>query len=127
MFNYLFYRFLQVRIHKPTYWAKIFVPIIEVLVLLPAALTLSKFFFGCYNQQVNDGTIKIFLSVFALLVWGANSLYYSPDRIRKINEKYSSESRLQGNLKLILICLLLFFIFWFGSAAIRMVVRIPAC
>jgi len=127
MINYLFYRFSKMKIHKPTYWAKIFVPVIEVAVFMPAVLTLSKYFFGCYDSNTNDGTIKIILSVVVVLVWAGNSFYYSPQRIKKINDRYSSESKVWGNLKLILICMLLLVIFMLGSTTIRYFMQIPEC
>jgi len=94
---------------------------------MPAALTLSKYFFGCYDSKANDGSIKIILSAVVLLVWMANSFYYSPQRIKKINDRYSNESKLWGNLKLTFICLLLLAIFWYGSTVIRMLIDIPEC
>lgn len=125
--NYLFYRFSQIKIHKPTYWAKIFVPVVVVGVFMPVTLTLSKYFFGCYDSKGNDGAIKIVLSAVVLLVWVINSFYYSPQRIKKINDKYSNESKLWGNLKLALVCLILLGIFMFGSTAVRFFVQIPNC
>lgn len=127
MIDYLFYRFSQIKVHKPTYWAKIFVPVLVMLAFMPVVLTLSLYIFGCYDSKANDGAIKIILSAVVVLVWIANSLYYSPQRIKRITDKYSSESKLWGNLKLAFICLLLLAIFMYGSSTIRYLMTIPEC
>jgi len=127
MVNYLFYRFYRVTIHKSTYWAKIFVSVVIGLSILPTCLTLSKYFFGCYDQKANEGTIKLIILVVGLTVMMIPNFYYSPQRIKRINDIYSNESKLFGNLKLILICLILFGIFMFGSAGVRYFINIPEC
>jgi amino acid permease len=127
MINYLFYRFSQIKIYRPTYWARIFVPVLVILAFMPVILTLSKYYFGCYDIQANDSTIKIVLSSIVILVWIAISFYYSPQKIKRITDKYSGESKLWGNMKLLFISLLLVSIFWFGSALIRHLIEIPDC
>lgn len=94
---------------------------------MPIVLTLCKYFFGCYDSKANDGTIKIILSAVVLLVWMVNSFYYSPNRIKKINDKYSNDSKRWGNLKLIFACLILLGIFMFGSTVVRYFINIPEC
>jgi len=94
---------------------------------MPVALTLSKYFFGCYDSEGNDGAIKIILSAVVLLVWVVNSFYYSPQRIKKINDKYSSESKLWGNLKLTFVCLILLGIFLCGSTVVSYFIQLPDC
>lgn len=90
-------------------------------------LTLSKYFFGCYDQKANDGIIKLIILVIGLVVMIIPSFYYSPHRIKAINDKYSRESKWLGNLKLVFICVLLISIFWFGSAVVRYFIVIPEC
>ncbi|MBX2901903.1 MAG: hypothetical protein KF775_19820 [Cyclobacteriaceae bacterium] len=125
--NYLFYRFSQLKIYRPTYWAKIFAPVLVAIAFLPSVLTLSKYFFGCYNQNENDGTIKVIILGVSVLVMVLTNFYYSPSKVKKLSDKYSGESKLQGNIKLVLICVLLLIVFWYGSVAIRMLVNIPEC
>jgi hypothetical protein len=127
MINYLFYRFSQLNIHKPTYWARIFVPVLVMLAFMPVILTISKYYFGCYDTESNDGTIKIVLSAIVILVWMAISFYYSPKRIKRIADRHSGESRMWGNLKLLFISLLLVSVFSFGGTIIRQFVNIPDC
>jgi hypothetical protein len=55
------------------------------------------------------------------------NFYYSPRRVKKINDNYSSESKLRGNLKLAFICLLLLAIFMFGGTVTRYFIDIPEC
>src|SRR5690606_17687212 len=101
IFNYLFYRFSQLKIYRPNYWAKIFTPVLVVIAFLPSALTLSKYFFGCYYQNEKDGTVKaIILGASVLVVLLAN-FYYSPARVKKLYGKYSRESKLQGNVNVL--------------------------
>lgn len=69
------------------------------MAFLPAFLTLSKYF-GCYDQKANDGTIKLIILGVGIVTMMIPNYYYSPKRIKKINDKYSSESKLWGNLKL---------------------------
>jgi len=125
MINYLFYRVYQ--INKSVYWAKIFVSVAIALALLPTCLTLSKYLFGCYNQDANDGIIKLIILVVGITVMMVPNLYYSAQRVKKISDKYSSESRIVGNVKMILIWLILFGVFMFGSALVRYLVNIPEC
>ena len=127
MINYLFYRFSQINIHRPTYWARIFVPVLVILAFMPLILTLSKYYFGCYDIQSDDGTIKIILSAIVILVWMTISFYYSPQRIKRITERYSGESKTWGNMKLLFVSFLLVSLFWFGSTLIRHLVEIPDC
>jgi hypothetical protein len=125
--NYLFYRFSQLKIYRPTYWAKIFTPIVVAITLMPASLTLSRYFFGCYDTKANDLAIKLILSVIVLLIWFMTSRYYKPTKVKELWDKYSGESKLHGNVKLFLICVMLFGVFWYGSFVIRMLVKIPEC
>lgn len=127
MIDYLFYRLSRMKIHKPAYWAKIFVPVLVGVAFLPACLTLLKYFWGCYDRESNDGTIKFVVLAIAVVLMMITSFYYSPNRIRKLNEKYSAESGSWRNLKLIFSGLLLAGIFLVGSAAVRYFVRIPEC
>ena len=127
MINYLFYRFSQVKIHRPTYWARIFVPVLVILAFMSVILTLSKYYFRCYDIQANDGTIKIVLSAIVIVTWMAVSFYYSPQRIKRITDRYSGESKVWGNIKLLFISLLLVLVFWFGSTVIRHLIEIPNC
>jgi hypothetical protein len=126
MINYLFYRFSRIKIHRPTYWAKIIVCVIITMAFLPAFLTLSKYF-GCYDQKANDGTIKLFILGVGIVVTMISNFYYSPQRIKKINNKYSSESKLLGNLKFAFVCLIFLGIFIFGSTVVRCFIQIPDC
>lgn len=126
MINFLFYRFSQLKIHKPSYWAKIFVCIIIAMAFLPAFLTLSKYF-GCYDQKANDGTIKLIILGVGIVSTMISNFYFSPQRIKKINDKYSSESKLWGNLKLAFVCLILLGIFILGSTVVRYFIQIPDC
>jgi succinate dehydrogenase hydrophobic anchor subunit len=127
MFNYLFYRFSQIKVHKPTYWAKIFTPVLVAIAFLPSVLTLSKYFFGCYNLKESDGTVKAIILGVSILIMLLTNFYYSESRVNQLVEKYSRESKLQGNLKLFFICVLLLAVFWYSSTLIRMLVNIPDC
>jgi hypothetical protein len=125
IFNYIFYRFLQTNIHKPIYWAKIFVPVIEILIFLPASLTLVKYSYGC--SVISEKAIGMIGILLWLLVWLVNSYYYSPSRIRKIIKKYSEDSRLMGNIKLLIICLLLISVFMLADDLIKLFIEMPDC
>jgi hypothetical protein len=125
--NYLFYRFSQLKIYRPTYWARIFIPVLVAGAFLPTGLTLSRYFLGCYNQTDNDGDIKIGISVIVILLMTLSNFYYSPQKTKKLAIKYSGESKVWGNIKLFLICIVLLAIFFFGSVLVRAIVKIPAC
>lgn len=127
MINYLFYRFYRITIHKSTYWAKIFVSVAIAMAFFPTCLTLSKYFFGCYDQTANEGTIKLIILVVGIVIMILANFYFSSQRIKRINGKYSNESKLSGKLKLTLICLILFGIFMFGSSVVRYLINIPEC
>jgi uncharacterized membrane protein YidH (DUF202 family) len=127
MINYLFYRFSQLKIYRPTYLAKIFVPVIVAIAFLPSSITLSKYFFGCYDQNKYDGTVKIIILVTGFIAMLGINHYYSPDKVRQLSEKYSQESKLQGNLKLVFICLLFHAILLYGSDVIRILIEVPQC
>lgn len=127
MLNYLFYWLSRMKFYEPIYSAKIFTPVIVVATFMPASLTLSKYFFGCYDIKANDLTVKIILSIIVLLVMTVTNFYYTPNRVEKLLDKYSGEPKLQRNLKLFLICVLLMAIFWYGSALLRMLIDIPEC
>jgi hypothetical protein len=127
IFNYLFYRFSQLKIHRPNYWAKIFTPVLVVIAFLPSVLTLSKYFFGCYDRNGNDGTVKAIVLGASLLIILLSNFYYSPTKVKELWRKYSGESKLQGNVKLVLVSLLLLAVFWYGSTGIRMLLNIPEC
>ena len=127
MINYLFYRFYGVTIHKSTNWAKIFISVAIAMAFFPTCLTLSKYFFGCYDQKANEGTIKLIILAVGITLMIIVNFYFSPQRIKRICGKYSSESKLLGNFKLIFICMVLFLIFIFGSAVVRYLLSIPEC
>ena len=129
IFNYLFYRFSQWKVHRPTYWARIFVPVIEVTIFLPAIFILIRYHYGCsvYQEVVNGSMLKLVLGIVVILIMIANNLYYSSSRIRKLQEKYLRESKWQANIRLFFICLLLLVIFLFTDDLIKIVIQIPEC
>ena len=127
MINYLFYRLSRIRIHKSTYWAKIFVTILIALAFFPSCLTLLKYFWGCYDYRSNRVLINFLILGVAFVVMALINFYYSPNRVKKLNEKYSRELNRRGNIKLILISALLVIVFMLGSKIIRYFVQIPEC
>jgi hypothetical protein len=129
IFNYIFYRISQWRVYRPTYWARIFVPVIEVMIFLPIVFTLLRYHFGCsaYQEVVNGSMLKLVFSVVVVLVMIANNYYYSPSKIRKLQEKYLREPKARANLRLFFICILLFSILLFGSAVLRYFISMPEC
>lgn len=125
--DYLFYRFSQIRIHKPAYWAKIFIPITLICAYMPFIVNLSRFFFGCYDSEENDGLIKITLLAAAVLAWMVSSAYFSPRRVKMIHDKYSGESKSMGHLKLTLNVVLLAGVFMYGPTLLKVFVNVPDC
>lgn len=127
MINYIFYWFSKLKVYQPIYWAKIFTPLIFVITIFPVGLTLSRFFFGCYDQKAIDGTIKVIMLLPAVAIVLLSDFYFSDERVRRIQAQYSGETKLKAITKLISIGLLLFLIFWYGSVVIRMFFYIPTC
>ena len=112
-------------IHRPTYWAKIFVPVIEILIFLPTILTFIKYYHGC--SIISEKSLgAVFIAIW-LLVWLANFFYYSASKIRKISTKYSKTPRLKGNIKLFSIVVFLLCIFFFLDDLLKLYIDIPQC
>ena len=127
MIDYIFYRFSKLKVYQPIYWAKIFTPLTFVVTIFPIVLTLSRFFFGCYDQNELDGMIKLILLVPSLAIMLLSDFYYSEEKVKRIQAKYSGESKSETIIKLILIGIIFFTVFWFGSFVVKVFVNVPAC
>lgn len=126
MINYLFYSLSKLKIYKPIYWAKIFVVLIIAISFLPAALAVLGHFLSFYDQGKIEVVIKLIILGLATVASVISNSYYSPDRIRKLNAKYSGEPRWHRNLKLTFVFLFLLGILLFGGTAVRYLVTMVA-
>src|SRR5687767_5767477 len=120
LFDYLFIKLLTIKIYERVYWAKIFITCIEIIALEPTINAISKFYFGCKSPEIS-------FYVLALLLLFFNSIYYSPDRIKKLKERYREESFSKRNIKFLLIAASLTMIFVFLDELVKLFIEIPNC
>ena len=118
--DYLFFKLLTIGTYERSYWAKIFLTCIETITLAPLISTITRFYIAC-NKNQN----AFYFSGLLILIF--NSLYYSPDAIRRLRQKYQGKSSLIKSLKLSFIIIILIVIFIYADNLLRILMRIPPC
>lgn len=129
MFNYLFFRFLGLKVYDPVYFAKIFVTCIEAVVFFPGVFAVLRGYLGCelYNKVMNSWEFDLSWSIVAVILVFINFRYYSLHKILKLKKKYADESIPKRRIKLIFICAVLLGIFLFADDLIKVVLHVPKC
>jgi len=125
--NILFYRFLQLNIYRSLYWAIMFISIIQLILLMPTIIILLRINYGCEIIESADLTIKIVLFAFCLVFLALNFGYYSPNRTRKLREKFSKQSSMNNKLKTMLAILGCFIVLIFSDDFWKLFFTIPQC
>ena len=127
--NFLFFKLSTLNIFRPTYWARIFMTVIQGFLLMPVYFLVSKFLLGCseFNTLNNDGTLKWLYALFVLVLLLANYCYYNLARIKSINRKYRNYKGIASHIRLVLIILL--FIVWIVKAEtiVSLFIKMPSC